>query len=128
MSQPLFDRGFISSPGYGESANYNRDLHCEWPLAAQRHQHLRITVYDFALTVNSGGTCQDYLQLVAGSGEGEGEGDIVFTECGLQGKQTIEVKDRNALVRFHTTRKSSTARGFLLFFEGDVISPPLSHC
>ena len=122
-SAPLFDRGFIASPGYG--VNYNRDLHCEWRLAAQRHQHLRLTIYDFELVPTSEGKCRDFLRIETL----EADGVAAYDECGPQGKQTVEVEDRNALVTFETHRQSLTERGFLLFFEGTHphFSPPASN-
>ena len=67
----------------------------------------------------SEGKCRDFLRIETL----EADGVAAYDECGPQGKQTVEVEDRNALVTFETHRQSLTERGFLLFFEGKYSSP-----
>lgn len=121
-SVTLFDHSYITSPNYPEK--YFMDAECQWILAVQSGQTIRITLFDFELDVKRGGRCFDFLEVSVA-------GRIYFRDCGALGKQVIDIEweeegeevdgdvgATEASVVFKTGQTSLTQRGFLLYFEG----------
>lgn len=111
QSLVLYDHGYISSPNYPDK--YYMDAVCRWTLSVRKWQTIWVTLLDFELDVKRGGTCDDYLEIGYGSKE-------YFRECGVLGKQTIEVPASATTVQFVTGETSLTQRGFFLYFEGFI--------
>ena len=109
-SPPIFDHGYITSPNY--PMKYYLDAQCEWRLAVQQRQTIRVTMYDFELDVKKGGVCNDFLVIK------DRHSREYFRDCGSLGKQLIHVESNEAVVYFQTATNSLTQRGFFLYFEG----------
>ena len=124
----LYDHGYVASPNY--PGKYFLDTDCQWRLAVQRRQFIRIILYDFELDVKRAGLCHEYLQISALNGGAEArdgpavvggdsvDGRIYFRDCGSLGKQTLSIDASEVIVRFKTGQASLAQRGFLLYFEG----------
>ena len=103
---------------------YYMDAECRWSVAVQPSQTIRLTLLDFELDVRRAGTCHDYVGVTYRRRITGRQWDVVeaFRECGSLGKQVIDVPASSALVVFKTGRSSLTRRGFIVYYEGPVLS------
>ena len=85
---------------------------CLRRVAVQRRQTIRLTLYDFELDVRRAGHCLDVLKVTTP------DGVEYFDDCGVLGKQTIDVNATEAIIRFTTGQSSLPQRGYLIYFEG----------
>ena len=113
VAKIVSSHGYIISPNY--PWKYYMDAKCQWKIFAQPHQFIRITLFDFELDVKREGHCVDYLEISSME-------KVFFMDCGVLGKQFIDVDASVANVVFNTGQTSLTQRGFLLHFEG-IIHP-----
>ena len=105
--------GFIASPHYPD--NYDWNVDCQWRLLAQRHQSIRITLVDFELDVRLDGLCHDTVRVIDVQPD-----RLIFDDCGVLGKQTLNTAGHEAIVQFHTGHSGQTRRGFLLKYDGQL--------
>lgn len=121
QSPVLYDRGYVSSPNYPDK--YYMDATCRWTLAVRKWQTIHVTLFDFELDVKRGGACDDFLLIVSGSGSSK----EWFKECGVLGKQTMDVQSSVATIEFKAGETSLTQRGFFLHYEGQTPFWPHLH-
>jgi len=110
QSSRLYISGYISSPNYPDKYYMNAD--CHWVVGALPHQTIRLTVLDFELDVRRSMGCFDVLRILSS------EGVEYFNDCGVLGKQVVEVNSSLAIIRFSTGQAGLPQRGFLLHYQG----------
>lgn len=96
---------------------------CSWTLAVQPRQTLRLTLYDFQLSVRTGSVCRDYLRVtaLAGSPGSQGSEVTVFNDCGSVGLQVLDIAASRVRIHFHTDQTSQAHRGFLIHYTGSCL-------
>jgi hypothetical protein len=72
---------------------------------------------DFELDVRRDGVCHDTVEVID-----DATGDVMFSDCGSLGKLSVDVASSRATVKFKTGNSGQTQRGFLLQYEGTVVS------
>jgi len=113
--------GFVSSPNYPQV--YAMTADCWWTLSVQPIQTLRLTLYDFELTVKTNSVCRDYLRIIAvaltsAGTEVSGSEVTVFEDCGSRGLEVFDIAASRVHLHFHTDQSSQAHRGFLIHYTG----------
>jgi len=110
--------GFLSSPNYPHV--YATIADCWWTLTTQPTQSIRLTVYDFQLSVKTGNVCRDYLRITASTLTPAGSEFTVFEDCGSLGLQVFDIAASRVQLHFHAGQSSQPHRGFLIHYTGSV--------
>ena len=115
--EALVTSGFVSSPNY--PLVYALTTDCWWTLTVQPTQTLRLTLYDFQLTVRTDRLCRDYLRITALTLTSSAPEVTVFEDCGSVGMQVFDIASSRVQLYFHAEQSSSQAhRGFLIHYTG----------
>ena len=93
---------------------------CYWTLTVQPTQTVRLTLYDFQLTVKTGRVCRHYLRITAVTMNPAGSEVTVFEDCGSVGLQVMDVAASRVHLHFHTDQSSRANRGFLIYYTGST--------
>ena len=96
---------------------------CWWSVSVQPSQTIRLTIYDFQLSVKTANVCRDYLRISAVTSRSEVTSSLrsevtLFEDCGSRGLEVIDVAARRVQLHFHTDQSSQTHRGFLVHYAG----------
>ena len=116
--QTVMTSGFLSSPNYPRVDAMTAD--CWWTLTVQPTQTIRLTVYDFQLSVKTGDVCRDYLRITALTLTPAVSEVTEFEGCGSLGLQVIDVEASRVYLHFHTEQSSPAHRGFLIHYTGSA--------
>jgi len=116
--QTVMTSGFVSSPNYPHV--YAMIADCWWTLSVQPTQTLRLTLYDFHLSVKTDSVCRDYLRISAVTLKPSGSEVTVFEDCGSLGLQVMDIAASRIHVHFHTDQSSQAHRGFLIHYTGSL--------
>jgi len=122
--QRVMTSGYVSSPNYPHVYAVIAD--CWWTLTVQPTQTLRLTLYDFQLSVKTDNVCRDYLRITAVTLTPVASEVTVFEGCGSLGLQVIDTAVSRIRLHFHTDQSSQAHRGFLIHYTGSLFS--LSYC
>jgi len=114
--ETLVSSGFLSSPNYPQVRALIAD--CWWSLTVQPTQTLRLTLYDFELSVKTANICRDYLRISAATLTSGGSEVTVFEDCGSRGLEVFEVASSRVYLHLHTVQSSQSHRGFLIHYTG----------
>jgi len=114
--ETLVFSGFISSPNYPQVRALIAD--CWWTLTVQPTQTIRLTLYDFQLSVKTDSICRDYLRISAVNVSSAASHVTLFEDCGSRGLEVIDVAASRVELHFHTDQSSQTHRGFLIHYAG----------
>jgi len=114
--ETLVSSGFLSSPNYPQVRALIAD--CWWTLTVQPSQTIRLTLYDFQLSVKTANICRDYLRISAVTLTSARSEVTVFEDCGSRGLEVIDVAASRVHLHFHTDQSSQTHRGFLIHYAG----------
>jgi len=116
--ETLVFSGFISSPNYPRVRALIAD--CWWTLTVQPSQTIRLTLYDFQLSVKTDNICRDYLRISAVNSSSARSQMTLFEDCGSRGLEVIDVAASRVELHFHTDQSSQTHRGFLIHYAGSL--------
>lgn len=114
--------GYLSSPNYPHIDALTAD--CWWTLTVQLSQTLRLTLYDFQLSVKTDNLCRDYLRIKAATMTPDGSEVVgsevkVFEDCGSLGLQTFDIASSRVHLQFRMHQSSQAHRGFLVHYTGN---------
>ena len=84
--------GFLSTPNYPHVYAVSAD--CRWTLVAQPSQTLRLTLYDFELTVKTRSVCRDYLRITARTSAASTRSQVTAGSGVTAGSQQVTARPR----------------------------------
>ena len=100
--------GFLSTPNYPHVYAVSAD--CRWTLVAQPSQTLRLTLYDFELTVKTRSVCRDYLRITARTSAASTRSQVTAGSGVTAGSQQVTARPRQVRAGSGVTAGSRQSR------------------
>ncbi|CAH1799993.1 unnamed protein product [Owenia fusiformis] len=107
--------GNITSPGY--PSNYASRSHCVWMWEAERDYHVNLTIHTISMATvgDTGGTCNDYVEVRNGSSTST----LLYHSCNNQNSSEylISSNDKYLWMKFYSSSASPGGAGFRASWE-----------